>query len=65
MKRDLDDSPNGGANTDEGVEAAWDAEIARRIRAVDLGRVALIPWAEVRRRLNWPRHRVAVVRRCE
>lgn len=39
-------------NVDEGVEAAWDAEIARRIRELDEGKVKLVPWAEVRRRLT-------------
>ena len=39
------------AKVDDNVEAAWDAEIARRIRDVDAGKVALIPWSEVRRRL--------------
>ena len=39
------------AKVDDDVEAAWDAEIARRIRDVDAGKVALIPWSEVRRRL--------------
>ena len=36
---------------DDDVEAAWEAEISRRIRDVDAGKVALIPWSEVRRRL--------------
>ena len=39
-------------DVDEGVEAAWDAEIARRIREIDEGKVKLVPWAEVRRRLT-------------
>ena len=39
-------------DVDEGVEAAWDAEITRRIREIDDGKVKLVPWAEVRRRLN-------------
>ena len=39
------------AKLDDDVEAAWDAEIARRIRDVDAGKVALVPWSEVRRRL--------------
>lgn len=51
MKREIDDLPRDDADADEGVEAAWDAEIARRIREVDEGEVALIPWSEVRRRL--------------
>jgi putative addiction module component (TIGR02574 family) len=39
------------AKVDDDVEAAWDAEIARRIRDVDAGKVALSPWSEVRRSL--------------
>jgi putative addiction module component (TIGR02574 family) len=37
---------------DEDAEAAWDAEIARRIREIDEGKVKLVPWAEARRRLT-------------
>ena len=33
------------------VEAAWSEEIARRLAEVDSGRVATIPWEEVRREL--------------
>ena len=36
---------------DEDAEAAWDAEIARRLQELDSGKVKPIPWAEVRRRL--------------
>jgi putative addiction module component (TIGR02574 family) len=36
---------------DEGAEAAWEAEIARRLNELDTGKVKLIPWATVRRRL--------------
>jgi len=36
---------------DEGAEAAWDQEIARRLRELDEGKVKLVPWAEARRRL--------------
>jgi len=36
---------------DEGAEAAWDQEIARRLRELDEGTVKLVPWAEARRRL--------------
>ncbi len=36
---------------DEGAEAAWEAEIARRLNDLDTGKVKLIPWATVRRRL--------------
>jgi hypothetical protein len=35
--------------TDEGVEAAWAAEIAKRIHALDSGAVTPIPWPEARR----------------
>ena len=31
----------------EEVDAAWDAEIARRIRQVDAGEVECVPWATV------------------
>jgi putative addiction module component (TIGR02574 family) len=51
MKRDVDDRLKDDASVDEGHEAAWDAEIARRIRDVEAGRVAPFPWTEVRRRL--------------
>ena len=33
---------------DEGVAAAWDAEIARRIRELDAGLVEPIPWPQAR-----------------
>ena len=36
---------------DEGVEAAWAAEIERRVAEVDAGTVNTIPWEEVRQRL--------------
>jgi putative addiction module component (TIGR02574 family) len=36
---------------DEGAEAAWEAEIARRLNELDTGKVKLIPWTTVRRRL--------------
>jgi putative addiction module component (TIGR02574 family) len=39
---------------DEGVEAAWGAEIARRVQELSLGRVSVLPWTEVRRRLTIP-----------
>ncbi len=34
---------------DEGAEAAWETEIARRVRELDSGAVRAIPWAEARR----------------
>ena len=36
---------------DEGAEAAWEAEIARRVKELDEGKVKGIPWSVVRRRL--------------
>ncbi|HEV2729501.1 MAG TPA: addiction module protein [Terriglobales bacterium] len=42
----LDEEP-----ADEGVEAAWDEEIKRRIEEIDSGKVQMIPYEEVRRRL--------------
>lgn len=36
---------------DEDSEAAWSDEISRRIREVEEGKVALLHWSEVRRRL--------------
>ena len=36
---------------DEGVEAAWNEEIKRRIEEIDSGKVQMIPYEEVRRRL--------------
>jgi putative addiction module component (TIGR02574 family) len=36
---------------DEDAEAAWAAEITRRIVDLDEKKVKLVPWAEVRRRL--------------
>jgi putative addiction module component (TIGR02574 family) len=36
---------------DEGVEAAWAAELERRVAEIDAGTVKSIPWEEVRQRL--------------
>ncbi len=36
---------------DEDAEAAWTAEVERRISDLDRGAARTIPWAEVRRRL--------------
>jgi putative addiction module component (TIGR02574 family) len=41
---------NLGGKVDEGVQAAWDAEIAKRIADLDSGRAKTIPWTEVRKR---------------
>jgi len=45
---------NLGGKVDEGVQAAWDAEIAKRIAELDSGRAKTVSWAEVRRR-NLPK----------
>lgn len=37
---------------EEGVEAAWLAEIERRMEELDSGKVRCIPWDEVRARLR-------------
>ena len=42
----LNDAP-----ADEGVEAVWSEEIKRRIEEIDSGKVQMIPYEEVRRRL--------------
>jgi putative addiction module component (TIGR02574 family) len=41
---------NLGGKIDEGVVAAWDAEIARRIQELDSGTSKTVPWEEVRKR---------------
>ena len=38
-------------DVDEDAEAAWAAEVNRRVAELDNGTVKTIPWAEVRRRL--------------
>src|SRR5260370_24243085 len=37
---------------DEGVEVAWAEEIERRVRQIDSGEVATVPWEEVRAKLH-------------
>ena len=37
---------------DENAEAAWHAEIDRRLRELDSGKVKLVPWSEARRRIS-------------
>lgn len=39
-----------GGKLDEGLIAAWDAEIARRIEELNSGTVKTIPWEKVRKR---------------
>jgi putative addiction module component (TIGR02574 family) len=41
---------NLGGKVDEGVTAAWEAEIARRIAELDSGKAKTTPWEEVRNR---------------
>jgi len=36
---------------DEGAEAAWAAEVAKRVHELDSGAVAPIPWSEARRKI--------------
>lgn len=36
---------------DEDAEAAWSAEIARRVRELETGRVKAVPWSEARRQI--------------
>lgn len=38
-------------NGDEEVEAAWAAELARRVRELDDGKATCAPWPEARRRI--------------
>lgn len=37
---------------DEDADATWAEEIQRRVEDIDQGRVQLIPWSEVRRRMR-------------
>jgi putative addiction module component (TIGR02574 family) len=41
---------NLGGRVDEGVQVAWECEIARRISELDSGKAHTIPWQEVRQR---------------
>jgi putative addiction module component (TIGR02574 family) len=41
---------NLGGKVDEGLQAAWEAEIGRRIGELDSGKVKTTSWSEVRRR---------------
>lgn len=41
---------NLGGKVDEGVHAAWEAKIERRIAELDSGNAKTIPWEEVRKR---------------
>ena len=37
---------------DPNAEAAWDAEIDRRIAAIEVGTIKLEPWEQVKRRIE-------------
>jgi putative addiction module component (TIGR02574 family) len=39
------------AEIDEDAEAAWSAEVRRRVENLDAGLAKTVPWAEVRRRI--------------
>jgi putative addiction module component (TIGR02574 family) len=39
-----------GGKVDEGVRAAWEAEIEKRLADLDSGKAGTTSWAEVRRR---------------
>jgi putative addiction module component (TIGR02574 family) len=41
---------NLGGKVDEGLQAAWEAEIGRRIAELDSGNAKTTSWAEVRNR---------------
>jgi putative addiction module component (TIGR02574 family) len=45
----LDDSPD--EISPEEHDAAWDAELAERVRQVDSGEVKPVTWAEARKRI--------------
>ena len=40
------------ATVDQAAEAAWDEEIARRIKDLDSGKAKTIPWETVRSRIS-------------
>lgn len=37
---------------DEGVDAAWDQEIAKRLKEIDSGEVEMVPWETVRKKMR-------------
>jgi putative addiction module component (TIGR02574 family) len=41
---------NLGGKVDEGLQAAWEAEIGKRIAELDAGEAKTTSWAEVRKR---------------
>ncbi len=36
---------------DEDAEAAWSAEIARRVEELETGKIKTVPWSEARRQI--------------
>lgn len=38
-----------GGKVDEGVQAAWDEEIAKRIAELDSGKAKIVSWSELRK----------------
>lgn len=38
-------------NTDESVQQAWDAEVARRIEDLKAGKAVTVPWEQLHREL--------------
>jgi putative addiction module component (TIGR02574 family) len=41
---------------DVAADAAWDAEIKRRLESIDRGEVQLVPWDDVMQELRGRRH---------
>ena len=37
---------------DEGVDPAWEDEIAKRLKEIDEGKVKMVPWDEVRKKMR-------------
>jgi len=46
------ESLDGDAEDPQAVEAAWNEEIARRIKDLDSGKAKTVPWEEVRQRIS-------------
>jgi putative addiction module component (TIGR02574 family) len=51
LLRSLDDEDDEGRVSADEYNAAWGAELARRIKEIEDGTVKLIPWDEARRRI--------------
>lgn len=37
---------------DEGVDAAWGEEVKKRLKEIDEGKVDMVPWDEVRKKMR-------------